>query len=229
METLTIVGTPIGNLGDLTRRATEALAKADIVVCEDTRRTGQLLHILGFKKQLIPYNDVNERRQAAKVLALLRRGMHVVLVSDAGMPLLCDPGYTLVQLCIGAQIPVHVVPGPSAATTALVISGLPPYPYFFVGYPPKTKSKRERLWQNLAKVWGIVPVTIVLYIPLHSLEEVTAELLAAVGNRPAVLARELTKLHEEIYRGDLANVLEKIKVRKLKGEITLLLGALQER
>src|SRR5262245_22432920 len=199
---LVLVGTPIGNLGDLAPRAAEALAGADAVCCEDTRRTGKLLSLAGIERRpLVVVNEHTEGREIPRVLARLARGERVALVSDAGMPGISDPGERLVAAAVAAGHPVEVVPGPSARLAALVVSGLPAGRFVFEGFLPRKGSGRT---ERLAAVADERRTT-VLYEAPHRLARTLAELAAACGeDRRVVVARELTKLHEEVWRGAVA-------------------------
>jgi 16S rRNA (cytidine1402-2'-O)-methyltransferase len=215
---LVLCGTPIGNLEDVSPRALRVLGEADVVACEDTRRTRKLLTHYGVKvRELVVYNDVNERREARKLLERLTRGSTVVLVSDAGMPGLSDPGYRLVKECVDAGVTVEVVPGPNAAVTALALSGLPPGTFSFDGFLPRKPGPRKRRIAELASERR----TLVLYESPHRVEATLADLLEGLGDRSAVLARELTKLHEEVRRGPLSALLDETRERPPKGEIVL--------
>lgn len=220
--TLRVVATPIGNLGDLSERARAALESADLVACEDTRRTGALLHHLGVKKRMVSLHEHNETRRTGELIALLRGGATVALVADAGTPLLCDPGFVLVREAVRHDIRVEALPGPSALLAALVTSGLPPYPFTFTGFPPRRSGKRRTFYRTLCAL----PHTLVVYESPHrllpSLEDAASELGAA---RPAVLLRELTKLHEEAVRGTLGELLATVRGRGAwKGEIVLVIA-----
>ena len=218
---LLVVATPIGNLADLSPRAAKALAEADRVACEDTRRSGKLLAHLGIKKPLVSLHEHNERRRLPELVAALERGETVAVVSDAGTPLLSDPGFPLVRAAIAAGATVEAIPGPSAILAALVASGLPPYPFTFAGFAPPRSGKRRTFYRRL----GALGTTLVVYESPHrlvaSLEDAVAELGA---DRPAALARELTKLHEEIVRGTLADLGAWARGRKLLGEFVLVVG-----
>lgn len=217
---LVLVGTPIGNLGDLAPRAIEALAAADAICCEDTRRTGRLLQHFGIERRpLVVVNDHTEAGAIAGVLERLARGEHVVVVSDAGMPGISDPGERLVRSCVEAGHVVEVVPGPSAAVTALVASGLPTGRWAFEGFLPRKGSGRAARVAELAAERR----TTVLYEAPHRLARTLADLTAACGrDRRVVVARELTKLHEEVWRGTLAGALEWV-ASGVRGEVVLVL------
>jgi 16S rRNA (cytidine1402-2'-O)-methyltransferase len=218
---LQVVATPIGNLADLSPRASEALEGANLVACEDTRRTGRLLAGLGFKKRLVSLHEHNERQRLPQLLKALEEGQTVALVSDAGTPLVSDPGYLLVREAIAAGIPVEPLPGPSAALAALVASGLPPHPFTFAGFPPPKTGKRKRFYEQMA---GLGHTVIVFESP-HRLVASLADAATVFGDRPAALCRELTKLHEEILRGTLSELGDQIAEREsMKGEFVLVIG-----
>jgi 16S rRNA (cytidine1402-2'-O)-methyltransferase len=215
---LVLVGTPIGNLEDVSARALRILGEADLVACEDTRRTRKLLAHYGVHvRELVVYNDVNERREARALLERLARGSTLALVSDAGMPGLSDPGYRLVEACVEAGVPVEVVPGPNAAVSALAVSGLPPATFVFEGFLPRKPGPRSRRIEELVAERR----TIVLYESPHRVEATLAALIDGLGDRRAALARELTKLHEEVRRGSLQTLLEGVRDAPPKGEIVL--------
>ncbi len=215
--TLTLVGTPIGNLGDLTERARSVLAAADLVVAEDTRRSGRLLQTLGMRApRLVSFFQGNEQRRIPELLEALRAGNHVALVTDGGMPSISDPGYRLVAACVAEGIPVDVAPGPSAAVAALVISGLPTDRFVFEGFLPRAGRARAERLQALS----VEPRTVVLFESPRRVAETLRDLLAG-GDRRVVVARELTKLHQEVLRGLLSEVLAAVDGRDLKGEVVL--------
>jgi 16S rRNA (cytidine1402-2'-O)-methyltransferase len=219
---LVLVGTPIGNLGDLAPRAAEALAGADAVCCEDTRRTGKLLSLAGIERRpLVVVNEHSEAREIPRVLARLARGERVALVSDAGMPGISDPGERLVAAAVAAGHPVEVVPGPSASLAALVVSGLPAGRFVFEGFLPRKGSGRA---ERLAAV-AQESRTAVLYEAPHRLARTLADLAAACGeDRRVVVARELTKLHEEVWRGTLAGAVAWADERQPPGEMVIVLA-----
>ena len=219
---LLIVATPIGNLDDISPRARAALEQADLVACEDTRRTGRLLGHLGIKKKLLSLHEHNERQRLPRLLDLLSQGQTVALTSDAGTPLLSDPGFLLVREAIGQGIPVEHLPGPSAVLTALVVSGLPPYPFTFAGFPPPKSGKRKRFFARFADL----DHTLIFFESPHRLLASLGDALDELGDRPAALGRELTKLHEEVLRGSLAELLKVLEARaSLKGEFVLVVGS----
>ena len=215
---LVVVATPIGNLEDLSPRARDALAEVDLVACEDTRRTGRLLARIGLKKRLISLHQHNERQRLPGLLEELSRGRSVALASDAGTPLLSDPGYLLVRQAVTAGVKVEAVPGPSAVLAALVVSGLPPYPFTFAGFPPPRGGKRRTFYRRFATL----DHTLVFFESPHRLLASLEDALETLGDRPAAVARELTKRYEEVLRGSLRALQEELAARSgLKGEFTL--------
>ncbi|MCL6481464.1 MAG: 16S rRNA (cytidine(1402)-2'-O)-methyltransferase [Firmicutes bacterium] len=218
---LYLVATPIGNLEDITLRALRMLREADLVACEDTRQTQKLLRHYGLRKRLVSYHEHNEMLRAPELVMELEQGARIALVSDAGMPVLSDPGYRLVTLCVRQGIPVVPVPGPSALVAALAASGLPVDEFVFVGFLPARAGERRRRLQELARESR----TLVLYEAPHRIGETLADALELLGDRPAVLAREVTKLHEEFLRGRLSELRRQLRGQPPKGEITLLIGA----
>lgn len=219
---LFLVATPIGNLGDLSERAAETLAAADVVACEDTRRSGRLLRHLGLERRLVSLHEHNERRRLGGLLRELEEGRTVALISDAGTPLVSDPGFLLVREAIARGIDIRVVPGPCAVIAALVLSGLPPHPFTFAGFPPPKSGRRRRFYRR----WRELDHTLVVFESPHRLLASLRDALEELGDRPAVLAREMTKLHEEALRGSLAEILAAAEERSgLKGELVLVVGA----
>lgn len=223
---LVLVGTPIGNLGDLSPRAVDALRAADAICCEDTRRTGRLLQHAGVeRKPLIVVNDHTEVQATAGVLSRLAAGERVAVVTDAGMPGISDPGERLVQAAVEAGHTVEVVPGPSAAVTALVVSGLPAGRFVFEGFLPRKGSGRTA---RLAAV-AMEQRTVVLYEAPHRLARTLADLAGACGDaRRVAIGRELTKLHEETWRGTLAEALAWVAEREPRGELVVVLDGAPE-
>lgn len=218
---LTLVATPIGNLEDLSPRARSTFESADLVACEDTRRTGRLLAHLGLKKRLVSLHEHNERARLPRLLADLEAGCHVAVASDAGTPLVSDPGFVLVREAVARGIPVEAVPGPAALLAALVVSGLPPQPFTFAGFPPPKAGKRRAFYRRFADLGH----TLVVYESPHRLLASLEDALAVLGDRPAALARELTKLHEEVLRGSLSEILEELQHRpSLRGELVLVVS-----
>jgi 16S rRNA (cytidine1402-2'-O)-methyltransferase len=218
---LVLCGTPIGNLEDISPRAASTLAAADVLACERPQRAKKLLAHLGIPTpSLVVYNEGNERRQARALVERVARGETVVLVSDAGMPGLSDPGYRLVRACADRDLPVEVVPGPSAAISALAVSGLPPGRFVFEGFLPRKASERRRRIRGLAGERS----TLIFYESPHRLAESLADLAEILGPRPAALARELTKLYEEVRRGDLAGLAAEARDHPVRGEVVLVVG-----
>jgi 16S rRNA (cytidine1402-2'-O)-methyltransferase len=223
--TLYLVGTPIGNLGDLTERARKTLAAVDLVAAEDTRRTGRLLERLGIKARMVSFFEGNERERIPELLRALSEGTDVAVVSDAGMPGLSDPGYRLVAACVGAGLAVDVIPGPSAVVSALVISGLPTDRFVFEGFLPRSgKARTERL-----EALALEPRTVVLFESPKRVASTLTDLLEMGGDRRVAVIRELTKLHQEVIRGTLSEVLGRLGSRDLKGEVVLVVERGSER
>ncbi|MDK9695923.1 MAG: 16S rRNA (cytidine(1402)-2'-O)-methyltransferase [Siculibacillus sp.] len=218
---LHVVATPIGNLADTTLRALETLAGADVIACEDTRVTRVLLDRFAIRTPLLSYNDHNAGERRPRLLEMLAEGRAVALVSDAGTPLVSDPGYKLVAEALAAGHRVVPVPGASAVLAALVASGLPSDAFLFAGFlAPKSEARRRRI-EDLARV----PATLIFYESPHRLADSLADLAAVLGEaRPAVVARELTKLFEEVVRGPLGDLAATFAARAVKGEIVVLVG-----
>ena len=217
---LYVVATPIGNLEDITLRALRVLKEVDEIACEDTRHTQKLLNHYEIRKPLVSYHEHNELTRAPELLIALEQGAKIALVSDAGMPLVSDPGHRLVSLCLRHHVPVVPVPGPSAVLASLAASGLPTEEFLFVGFLPARSGERRRALERLR----IEERTIVLYEAPHRIAECVADARDLLGDRPACLAREVTKLHEEFRRGRLAELAASLAERPAKGEITLLIG-----
>ena len=213
---LVVCPTPIGNLEDVTLRVLAALREADVVACEDTRRTRVLLDRYGVGGRLVSYHEHNERARSDELVAQMRDGATVALVSDAGMPLVSDPGLILVQACMAAGLGVEVLPGPSAALSALVASGLAAEHWQFVGFLPRKKSELERVLRN--------PETMVAFESPRRLGASLKQLAQLDSERPAAVCRELTKLHEEIVRGSAAELAQRYEAGPPKGEIVLVVG-----
>jgi len=218
---LYLVGTPIGNLEDITLRALRILKEVDQIACEDTRHTQKLLSHYDIRKPLISYHEHNELTRAPELLISLEQGAKIALVSDAGMPLVSDPGHRLVTLCLRHHVPVVPIPGPSALLAALAASGLPNEEFLFVGFLPARTGERRRALERLR----IEDRTLILYEAPHRIAECVADAREVLGNRIACIAREVTKLHEEFRRGKLSELFASLEDRPAKGEITLLIGA----
>ena len=217
---LYLVATPIGNLEDITLRAIRILKEADIIACEDTRQTQKLLQHYGIRKEMVSYHEHNELTRSPELAIELEQGAKIALVSDAGTPGISDPGHRLVTLCLRHHIPVVPIPGPSALVAALAASGLPTDEFLFVGFlPPRAGARRKALDALKAE-----PRTLIFYEAPHRVVETLADATEILGPRPAVIAREVTKIHEEFLRGPLAELLESARKRAPRGEITLLIG-----
>ena len=214
---LVVCPTPIGNLEDITLRVLSALREADVVACEDTRRTRVLLDRYGVKAKLVSYHEHNERARSAELVRRMRDGAVVALVSDAGMPLVSDPGYVLVQACVAAGLPVEVLPGPSAAITALVASGLPADEWHFHGFLPRKKGE-------LREVLARASSTLIAFESPRRLPATLALLAEVDGEREVAVCRELTKAHEEIVRGSARELAARYAPGPPKGEIVLVVA-----
>ena len=217
--TLYLVATPIGNLQDITLRAVDTLRNVDLIACEDTRHTQKLLNHLGIKKKLISYHDHNEHSRSSELIGRLSAGESIAIVSDAGTPAINDPGFRIVQDAIENEIDVISIPGPTAFVTALTASGLPTDAFFFAGFLPAKKGERQSRLQELSDV----PGTLLFYEAPHRLMSSLKDCLMALGNRKAVVARELTKLHEEFARGTISSLIDHFGNGTIKGEIVLLI------
>lgn len=216
---LYLVATPIGNLDDITYRAIKVLGEVDLIACEDTRHTRKLLTHYGISTRTISYHEHNERARAAELVKRLNAGESVAVVSDAGTPGISDPGFRLVQLAIENQVRVIPVPGPSAMVNAIIASGLPTDEFLFGGFLPARSGARRTRLESLA----MIPATLVFYEAPHRLASALADAAEVLGNRQAVVARELTKLHEEIVRGSLDELAERYASENVRGEIVLVI------
>ena len=221
---LYLVATPIGNLEDITMRALRVLKEADLIACEDTRQTQKLLQHYGIHKELISYHAHNELTRAPELVIQLEEGAQVALVSDAGTPVVSDPGHRLVVLCLRHHIPVVPIPGPSAFVAALAASGLPAEEFLFVGFLPSRAGARRKKLDELRGE----PRALVLYEAPHRLTETLSDAAEILGARAAVVAREVTKIHEEFLRGTLPELRDAARLRAPRGEITLLIGPAEE-
>ena len=217
--TLFIVATPIGNLSDITYRAVKVLGDVDLIACEDTRHTRKLLQHFGIATKTISYHDHNEQERSDQLLEILREGKNIAVVSDAGTPAISDPGFRLVRAAIEAGVAVVPVPGPSALITALVAAGVPTDEFFFAGFLSAKSHARQVKLLELASV----PATLIFYEAPHRLAATLQDALAILGERKAVVARELTKLHEEIRRGRLSELAEHYSQENPRGEIVLII------
>ena len=219
LGTLYLVATPIGNLADITHRALQILKDVDLIACEDTRHTHKLLQHYGITTKTISYHEHNEQQRAAQLIDSLKQGSNIAVVSDAGTPSISDPGFRLVRAAIENEIPVVPVPGPSALISALIAAGLPTDEFFFAGFlPSRTNARRARLGELQS-----VPGTLIFYEAPHRLATTLKDAHEILGEREAVVARELTKLHEEIRRGRLSELTQHYQSEEPRGEIVVLI------
>lgn len=218
---LYLVATPIGNLSDISLRALEVLRAADYIASEDTRKTGLLLkHFDIPKKPQIAFHEHNEDQAGPRIIALLQEGKSVVVVSDAGTPGVADPGFTLVRRAAALDLPLTMIPGPSAVIMALVLSGLPSHSFTFRGFPPRKPGKRR----SFLEVDRESPHTLIFYEAPHRLHGFLADALAVYGDRPAALANELTKLFENVRRGRLSELVAAVEAEEPRGEFVVVIG-----
>jgi len=215
---LYIVGTPVGNLEDITLRALRILGEVEAIACEDTRQTVKILNRFGLKKPLISYFQPREGRRIPEIIGLLKAGRDVALVSDAGTPGISDPGFPLIREALKEAIPVVPIPGPSAVTTALSAAGLPTHRFLFVGFPPPKKTGLRKFLEALRDE----KATLVFFLPTRRIPEFLEAVCELLGDRRVVIARELTKVHEEFIRGKAVELAENLGRRTLKGECTVL-------
>ncbi|HVT45878.1 MAG TPA: 16S rRNA (cytidine(1402)-2'-O)-methyltransferase [Thermoanaerobaculia bacterium] len=219
---LLLIGTPIGNLGDLSPRALDALRSCDTLLCEDTRHTGKLLAYFGVQARLESFHDFNEDQKTDRVIERIAGGETIALVSDAGMPVLSDPGFPLIRRARLAGLAVEPIPGPFAAALALAASGLPPLPFAFFGFVPHRSAERRELYRRLAAL----EMTVVVYESAERILESLADARLAFGDADMTLAREMTKLHEELVHGTIGEVIDRLSTReRIRGEITLVIAA----
>jgi 16S rRNA (cytidine1402-2'-O)-methyltransferase len=222
---LYIVATPIGNLEDITVRALKILRDVDLIAAEDTRKSGKLLSHYRIKNRLVSYHEHNEKRRTPELVDQLLEGTSIALVSNAGTPCVSDPGYRLVAAAVANKIPVVPVPGPSAVMTAMSAAGLPTDSFVFIGFAPKKKGKRMKLLAELA----FEPRALIFFESPRRILTFLEEVVSYIGDRPAVLAREMTKLHAEFIRGSVSEILETLEAKpEIKGECTLLVGGCQK-
>ncbi|UCC43977.1 MAG: 16S rRNA (cytidine(1402)-2'-O)-methyltransferase [Candidatus Zixiibacteriota bacterium] len=215
-----LVPTPIGNLGDITQRAKDMLATVDIVACEDTRVTGRLLKKLDIKKRMISYHDFNERSRATRLIAEVRNGKTIAVVSDAGSPGISDPAYRIVRLAVDEGLTVEALPGPNAIIPALTASGLPTDRFFFEGFLPHKSTGRRKRLTELERF----PHTLVFYESPHRIHKCLTDMNEVLGDREACLAREISKRYETYLRGSISRILETIKNKTVKGELVLVIS-----
>jgi 16S rRNA (cytidine1402-2'-O)-methyltransferase len=222
---LYIVATPIGNREDITVRALKILRDVDLIAAEDTRKSGKLLSHYPKKNRLVSYHEHNEKRRTPELVGQLLEGTSIALVSNAGTPCVSDPGYRLVAAAVANKIPVIPVPGPSAVMTAMSAAGLPTDSFVFIGFAPKKKGKRMKLLAELA----VEPRALIFFESPRRILTFLEEVVSYIGDRPAVLAREMTKLHAEFIRGSVSKILETLEAKpEIKGECTLLVGGCQK-
>src|SRR5580693_1689148 len=217
---LYVVSTPIGNLEDITLRALRILKEADMIACEDTRQTLKLLAHFDIPKRLVSYHEHNEITRAPEVVIEMEQGAKIALVTDAGTPAVSDPGYRLVSLCLRHGIQVVPVPGASAVMASIAVSGMPIEEFVFAGFLPSRPTERRKSLRALANE----PRTIALYEAPHRLLDTLEDALEILGNRPVVIAREVTKIYEEFLRGHIEDLLANIRKKAPRGEITLLIA-----
>jgi 16S rRNA (cytidine1402-2'-O)-methyltransferase len=217
---LYVVGTPIGNLEDITLRAIRILKEVDLIACEDTRRTQKLLNAYKIQTRTVSYHEHNEMTRAPELIIHMEEGTSIALVTDAGMPVVSDPGFRLVHLAVRHSIPVIPVPGASAFVAALAASGLPVDKFRFLGFLPGKKGERKKALEDLKDATK----TLIFYEAPHRLVEMLKDALEILGEREIVVAREVTKVHEEFLRGTVSTTLEYLKRKPVKGEITVLIG-----
>jgi len=221
---LFVVGTPIGNLEDITLRAIRILKEVDLIAAEDTRRTSILLNRYQIQKPLISLHEFNERKRVTELQSILAKGNDVALVSDAGMPTISDPGRRLIHSIVNEGIQVEVIPGPSAITAALSISGFSTDRFFFIGFLPHKSGQRK----NLLEQYSTFPYPLVFFESPYRLCKSLTDMSEKLGNRSIVIARELTKKFEELIRGKIEDALEELKDRKIKGEITIVVEGFEK-
>ena len=217
---LYIVGTPIGNLEDITLRAIRILKEVDLIACEDTRRTAKLLNAYKIQTPMVSYHEHNEMTRAPELVIQMEEGSSIALVTDAGMPVVSDPGFRLVHLAVRHSIPVIPVPGASAFVAALAASGLPVDKFRFLGFLPSKKGERRKALEELKEATK----TLIFYEAPHRLLEMLKDAHELLGDREIVVAREVTKVHEQFLRGTIGSTVEYLKKRPVKGELTVLIG-----
>ena len=226
---LVLIPTPIGNLGDMTARAIATLKAADLVLCEDTRVTARLLTYFAIHARTLALHDHNEDGRIPQVLDMLRQGRRIALVSDAGTPLVSDPGYRLVRAAIAERLPVNALPGPTAALLALTLSGLPPHPFLFLGFPPpKQAARRAALASLRAAERAGLSATLIWYEAPHRIAETLADIADLLGNRTVAVGRELTKRFEETSRGPARDLAIAYATTQPRGEVTLVVAPAED-
>jgi 16S rRNA (cytidine1402-2'-O)-methyltransferase len=220
---LYLVSTPIGNLGDITLRALQVLKEVDLVVSEDTRKTGHLLSHFEIKKPQYSFHTYNEHKVVKRVIQLLKDGSRIALVTNAGTPAISDPGYLLVRACIDEDLPLTFIPGPTALIGALVISGLPAHSFTFRGFPPRKSGPRKRFLE----VDKDSPHTLIFYESPYRLVAFLEDALSVFGNRQAVVANDLTKMFESFQRGYLSDLIGQLSTQKIRGEYSVVIAGVQ--
>jgi 16S rRNA (cytidine1402-2'-O)-methyltransferase len=221
---LYIVGTPVGNLEDITLRALRVLGEVEAIACEDTRQTQKILNKFGLRKPLISYFQPREGRRVPEIIGLLKEGRDVALVSDAGTPGISDPGFPLIREALKEGIPVVPIPGPSAVTAALSAAGLPTHRFLFVGFPPPKKTGLRKFLEALTEE----KATLVFFLPTRRIQEFLEGVRQILGDRRVVIARELTKVHEEFIRGRAGELSASLGQKALRGEATVLVEGRRE-
>ena len=221
---LYIVATPIGNLKDFTFRAIDTLKEVDFVFAEDTRNSIQLMKHYNIETKIDSYHEHNNVKKIPKIINLLNEGKNIALISDAGTPTISDPGYKLIRACIDEEINIIPIPGASAVTAALSVSGLPSDSFFFLGFLPQKKGRKKKI-----SFLKSLDNTIIIFESPHRLLKTLKELHDELGERPVVVARELTKLYEEIIRGNFDSIIEYFESKKVKGEIVIIIGRNDDR
>ena len=226
---LVLIPTPIGNLGDITNRAIVALQAADLVLCEDTRVTARLLTYFSIHARTLALHDHNEEGRIVQVLDMLRQGRRIALVSDAGTPLVSDPGYRLVRAVLAEGLPVSALPGPNAALLALTLSGLPPHPFLFLGFPPPKQAARRAALAGLrAAERAGLRATLIWYEAPHRIAETLSDIADLLGNRQVAVGRELTKRFEEVRRAPARSLADAYEIDPPRGEITLVVAPAED-
>jgi 16S rRNA (cytidine1402-2'-O)-methyltransferase len=220
---LYIIPTPIGNLKDITLRALETLKEVDGIICEDSRRTSLLLSHFQIQKPLLVLNDFNEFKTAPQIIEKLKQGQNLALVSDAGTPLISDPGYKLIRSCLEENLPVDSLPGASSPIVALTLSGLPPDKFMFLGYPPDKPGHRQSLYTQIQEISKLSKLTFILFIAPFKILKTLQEMQGSLGNINITLAKELTKIHQKVETKEISSWLEDFKTKSPKGEWTMLL------
>jgi len=231
MKTLFLISTPIGNLKDITLRAIEVLKKVDLILCEDTRQSGKLLKKYKIRKdkkpQLLPYHDHNKLKQIPNIIKFLEKDKKVALITDAGTPIIADPGFKLIKTCLKRKIKIESIPGPSSLITALILSGQPPDKFLFLGYLPKKRKKRRQLLGSLSKTTkgNINHLTFIAFESPHRLLKSLKDILLAFGNINIAVCREMTKLNQQIIRKKIKETIIYFEKNKPLGEIVLVFSS----